>query len=94
MKKEITIHLEGLAENIEECIQGYISTQHLNKNPKWITTGELCQLLNISKRTAQNYRDKGLIPFSRFGGKIFYDVFDVQSALAKHQTQHTLLFKL
>lgn len=33
---------------------------------------QVCRLLDVSKRTLQSYRDKGLIPYSSVGGKFFY----------------------
>ena len=36
-----------------------------------------CEYLGISKRTAQNYRDTGVIPFSQIGSKIYYRWSDV-----------------
>lgn len=39
---------------------------------EWISTKELLSFIPVSKRTLQNYRDQGKIPFVRFHGKIFY----------------------
>lgn len=50
---------------------------------------ELCELLGISKRTAQNYRDKQLITFSQVGGKIFYHHEDIEAFLDKHKIEAT-----
>ena len=47
----------------------------------WISSTELCHILRICKRTLQNYRDQDLIPFSRRGGKIFYNLQEVEEAL-------------
>ena len=37
--------------------------------------------LGISKRSLQNYREKGLVPYSNIGGKIFYKEADIQKIL-------------
>jgi predicted site-specific integrase-resolvase len=37
--------------------------------------------MNISKRTAQAWRDEGKIAFSQVGGKIYYKMSDVQELL-------------
>lgn len=41
---------------------------------------EFCKLMSISKRTAQNWRDEGKMPFSQIGAKIYYlreDILDL-----------------
>ena len=45
---------------------------------------ELIKLLNISKRTAQSWRDEGKISFSQIGSKIYYKMSDVQRLLDTH----------
>lgn len=57
-----------------------------NKQPKesWLDNQEFMQLLKISKRTAQHYRDSGLISFSQVGNKIYYKLTDVEAMLEKH----------
>lgn len=57
-----------------------------DKEPKevWLDNQELMQLLKISKRTAQHYRDTGLISFSQVGNKIYYKLADVESLLKSH----------
>ena len=38
---------------------------------------DLCQLLNVSKRTLQRYRDSGALPFQTLYQKTFYKESDV-----------------
>ena len=56
------------------------------KTPKevWLDNQEFIQLMKISKRTAQHYRDTGLISFSQVGSKIYYRMSDVEELLKKH----------
>lgn len=42
---------------------------------------DFIKLMNISKRTAQAWRDEGKIAFSQVGGKIYYKMSDVQELL-------------
>lgn len=51
---------------------------------KWLDNQDVCITLKISKRTLQNYRDTGVLPFSRFGGKIYYKASDIEGHLTKH----------
>ena len=48
---------------------------------KWLDNQEVCDILGISKRTPQEYRAKGLLPFGRIKNKLFYKPEDVQRLL-------------
>lgn len=63
--------------------------QRLNAKEKkptetWLDNQELMLLLKISKRTAQHYRDSGLLSFSQVGNKIYYKLSDVEELLKSH----------
>ena len=48
---------------------------------KWLDHQEVCQILGISKRTLQSYRDTGKIPFSIIGHKCYYKESDIAELL-------------
>lgn len=56
------------------------------KEPKeiWLDNQEMMQMLKISKRTAQHYRDSGMISFSQVGNKIYYKLSDIEELLKRH----------
>ena len=45
---------------------------------KWLDNQEVCEILNISKRTLQTYRDNGTLPFTQVNHKIYYRPEDVE----------------
>lgn len=53
----------------------------------WYDNQEFLQLMNISKRTAQTWRDEGIISFSQVGSKIYYRMSDVQMLLDSNYKQ-------
>lgn len=61
-----------------------LSAKEKSLSEKWIDNSEFMQLLHISRRTAQNYRDNNLIAFSIIGNKIFYRLSDVEDLLNRH----------
>lgn len=61
--------LDELSNTIQQALQN--RTPHLN-GEKYLTNQEVCQLLHISSRTLQNWRDTGKIPFIRLKGKVLY----------------------
>jgi hypothetical protein len=48
---------------------------------EFVDNVDFIKLMNISKRTAQAWRDEGKIAFSQVGGKIYYKMSDVQVML-------------
>jgi MerR family transcriptional regulator, repressor of the yfmOP operon len=50
----------------------------------WMDNQDVCELLHISKRTLQHYRDSGKIPFSQIGAKIYYKAADIDAFLSEH----------
>lgn len=62
--------------------------QVIDQNQKdkvhFIDNQEFINLMNISKRTAQTWRDEGKISFSQIGSKIYYKMEDVLKLLDKN----------
>lgn len=50
----------------------------------YITNEQLSQLLHLSKRTLQDYRDKGILPFVALEGKILYQESDIERLLQQN----------
>ncbi|MRJ11254.1 DNA-binding protein [Ornithobacterium rhinotracheale] len=62
--------------------------QAICQDKKWLDTQEVCQLLGISKRTLQNYKDRNLLPYSYINRKNYYKRSDVLHLL-ENQTAKT-----
>ncbi|MEO9211453.1 MAG: helix-turn-helix domain-containing protein [Ginsengibacter sp.] len=82
----ITIQSEAYQEIVAklDAINTRLNAKEKEPEEKWLDNQELMLLLKISKRTAQHYRDSGLISFSQVGNKIYYRLSDVEILLAKH----------
>lgn len=82
----ITIQSEAFQELVKKMDEIQIKLTAKEKQPKetWLDNQEFIQLLKISKRTAQHYRDTGMISFSQVGSKIYYRLADVEELLKKH----------
>ncbi|MBL7867189.1 MAG: helix-turn-helix domain-containing protein [Flavobacterium lindanitolerans] len=52
---------------------------------KWLDNQEVCLLMNITKRTLQTYKDKGLMHYSKLNRKNYYKLTDVQALLTVGQ---------
>ena len=74
---------ETILHRLDEINQK-IGTPQKDAGETFIDNNEFLQLLKISKRTAQTWRDEGKISFSQIGNKIYYKLVDVQELLRKH----------
>ena len=45
----------------------------------WMDSQEVCRLYGISKRSLQNYRERGMIAFTQIGAKIYYKSVDMEA---------------
>lgn len=66
-----------------------ILNKKLEENQKspdsiFLDNQEFIQLMNISKRTAQTWRDEGIVSFSQIGSKIYYKMSDIEKLLNKN----------
>ena len=56
----------------------------------FLTGKEVCERLYISPRTLQDYRDKGIIPYTQFAGKILYKASDLEKILMMNYKNNNL----
>ena len=82
----VTIQSQAYQEIVGklDAINTSLNAKEKEPKEKWLDNQELMQLLKISKRTAQHYRDSGLISFSQVGNTIYYRLSDVETLLNKH----------
>jgi len=67
-----------------EAIEQKLDKVSVTGNDHWISNDEFCSLLKICHKTAQSYRDKGLITFSQVGNKIHYKMSCINEFLDNH----------
>lgn len=79
--------LVGRVKAIEEKATVLCHRQEDSGLKKWLDNQDVCEVLSISERTLQTYRDKGLLPFSCIRHKIFYKPEDIERLL---QSSHHL----
>ena len=73
--------LSGVSRRINEVAQTHkplFGGEHL------LTGKDVCEQLYISPRTLQDYRDRKVIPYTQFAGKILYKVSDLERILEKN----------
>lgn len=70
--------LSGVSKRIKEVVQTH---KPLFGGEHFLTGKDVCERLYISPRTLQDYRDRGIIPYTQFAGKILYKVSDLEKML-------------
>lgn len=78
--------LRELLEMTENATRKYTP---IFKGEQWLDNQEVCLMMNITKRTLQTYKDKGLLPYSKLNRKNYYKRSDVQALLEAGQPYNT-----
>ncbi len=63
--------IEGLVRNCKPTLGG----------ERYLTDKEVSAKLRVSRRTLQDYRNEGRIPYYQLGGKVLYRKSDLQRVL-------------
>jgi hypothetical protein len=92
---EITLLLESLMQEIQIMKAYIVNAAAVDKSPErfdkvWIDGQDVMLSLHISKRTLQQLRDSGVLPFSRINGKFYYKIADIENLLVKNYTASPL----
>ena len=74
-------HLSALLDTLES------NTRSVLNGESFLTDTELAQCLKLTKRTLQEYRNAGKIPFYQIGGKILYREADIEKLLVENRRE-------
>ena len=69
---------DAFAQKVETLCEGQDKSLH-----RWLDNQDVCQILNISKRTLQTYRDNGTLAYTQITHKVFYKPEDVEKVINK-----------
>lgn len=77
--EQMVQHLENFVRQVKNlCGNSHDSS-------KWMDNTEVCELLQISTRTLQSYRDKGVLPYSQIDRKCYYKTTDIEQLVSQSQ---------
>ncbi|WP_282196872.1 helix-turn-helix domain-containing protein [Alistipes finegoldii] len=77
--------IEEIAEHIRKSENKRLSVDA----ERWISNREAMDILGVSPRTLQRYRDSGCIPFSKIGRNCRYRLSDIERALEMYMIDGT-----
>ncbi|KAA6316870.1 hypothetical protein EZS27_032885 [termite gut metagenome] len=75
-------HFEDFAKQVKALCE-----ENQDKE-KWLTGNDVCELLQISSRSLQSYRDNGTLPYSQIGHKCYYKSSDIEQFICQSQIKH------
>ena len=76
--QQVLSTISGVSKRIKEVAQTH---KPLFGGEHFLTSKEVCERLYISPRTLQDYRDRKIIPYTQFAGKILYKASDLERLL-------------
>ena len=79
------IGVKNALENMKELLVLYKNVisnyRPLLDGERYLTDKEVAQILKVSKRTLQEYRNEGVLPYVLLGGKVLYRESDLEALL-------------
>ena len=86
---EMKALIAGLASIAEQMSEVAATHRPLFGGDVYLTGREVTERLFISRRTLQEYRDRGLLPYTRIGGKMLYKLSDLERLLRENYRTQT-----
>ena len=89
MSNEVITHkhewVRGLVSELDRITKDAAMVANENQpllgGEHYLTDRELSERLKISRRTLQDYRNNGILPYRQLGGKILYRESDIEQVL-------------
>lgn len=73
-------HYQDIVERLNK-MENILREKQKKNDLIFLDNQEFIQVMNISKRLAQRWRDSGLISYSMVGNKIYYSIKDIHQML-------------
>ena len=84
--EEMKSRFNQFSEHVRQLCSRYRPPEKMN----WLDNADVCEKLNVSKRTLQTYRDGGPLAYSQINHKIYYRTEDVEAfveAMSREMTE-------
>jgi len=75
-----------LVDSLKDVVSA-LHTKGSSTEKEYVSNEEFMKMLAISKRTAQAWRDEGIIAFSQVGSKIWYSMADIKKLMQEHRRE-------
>jgi hypothetical protein len=81
--QELALAFRRMSATIEDIKDKVYALKHPEEN--FMENKDFLKLMNVSKRTAQIWRDKELLDYYKVGSKIYYSTAQISKFLKKHE---------
>lgn len=71
------LSIQAINSKLEEVVKRLQDLQRTDPTQVFFDNQYFIQIMNISKRTAQEWRNERLIGYSHIGGKVYYRLSDI-----------------
>ena len=85
--KQFISGIQEASKRIREIVQTH---RPLFGGEIYLTGREVCERLFLFPRTLQDYRDKGIFPYTQIAGKILYRMSDLKRILKENYVNRNL----
>ena len=80
--KELSLDVEGICKSLNTILSKVEAIEkRVNPQEEWLDRHEASRFLKISLRTLDSYREKGLITYSKIGGRVYLKKSDLVEAI-------------
>lgn len=79
--------MNAVEDKLDRIIQTFEKKGFISPSVVIIDNAEFIRLFQITGKTAQNWRDEGIIEYSQVKGKIYYTLQDIEKLLKKGRNQ-------
>jgi hypothetical protein len=73
--------LEKIKQDILEEIKRLLKDRDSSTSGIWLRSSEVCKLIGISASSLQNFRNSGILPFTKLNGTIFFKKGDIEKIM-------------
>lgn len=80
--------LQTFREELMNDIRDLFKEHGIRPDKKWLKSPDVRRVLSISAGTLQQLRVNGSLPFTKFGGALYYDYDDIQKILNENKKQN------
>ena len=88
------VGVKNALENMKEVLALYKKVignyRPLLDGERYLTDREVAQILKVSRRTLQEYRNDGVIPYILLGGKVLYRESDLERVLESYNAERRM----
>ncbi|WP_291118980.1 helix-turn-helix domain-containing protein [Flavobacterium sp. UBA6135] len=81
--------IQQLLDKVDEISSMIKTRSGFDAEDVYIDNNEFLQLFKVSRRTAQHWRDSGIIGHTMIGSKIYYCLADVHKMMKENYKQRT-----